>query len=179
MASDLLILQNVNLYAGNTDPTASNHLVIQELKVPNLEENYVDHVAGGAPIGVEVDTHVMRLEATFKMAGWNQNIFKVFGKNALQENIWSAYGLLRDKRTGAAKQATAIFQGRLGRIAPDNFRRTDLHGHEYSIRGIMHYQLTIQGEEWFYWDFYTNERRVFGVDMNTDINSILHITAAA
>jgi hypothetical protein len=49
MANDIITLEAANLFCGDHDPSAenSNHLTIQNLKLPGLEENNSDHTAGG------------------------------------------------------------------------------------------------------------------------------------
>ena len=49
--------------------------------------------------------------------------------------------------------------------------------HEYSIKSIVHYELYFGSEEIYYWDMFTNEFRVGGVDINFDTNRILRISA--
>ena len=54
MGTTIYTLESANLICGNTGnktaPGISTHLVLQELKLPALEENNVDHSPGGAPI---------------------------------------------------------------------------------------------------------------------------------
>ena len=52
-------------------------------------------------------------------------------------------------------------------------------GHNYSINGVMHYELHFGGKEMVYWDFWTNEWRTGGVDRNADTNQILRIPNVA
>ena len=72
-------MESANLICGDTRsgqecraPGISTHLVLQELKLPAMEENYVDHAPGGAPIAIEMPTHMNKLEATFNLAGWDR-----------------------------------------------------------------------------------------------------------
>ena len=54
MTATIYTLESVNMICGDTGqgsaPGVSTHLVLQELKLPGLEENYVDHAPGGAGI---------------------------------------------------------------------------------------------------------------------------------
>ena len=178
MANTIYVMEAANLFAGDHDPTASNHLTLAQLQLPALEENYADHVAGGAPIGIEVDTHINRLEAGFNLTGWQPHVMKLIGTSARERQVFTAYGVIRDRKTGAALEAMAILRGRLGRVAPTAFRRGDLQQHEYAIRGVVHYELYMDGEEIYNWDFFTNTRRIDGEDLNLDMNRILRIPAS-
>jgi phage tail tube protein FII len=99
-------------------------------------------------------------------------------EQALQR--FTAYGVIRDRRTGAALESKTIMGGRLGRVNPANWRRGDLQHHEYSIRGMTHYALFMAGEEIYSWDFFLNQRRIGGVDLTHRLlTAILRIPMAA
>lgn len=176
--NNVFVMESANLFAGDHDPSASNHLTLQELKLPGLEENYVDHAAGGAPFAIEVDTHLTRLEATFNLVGFNTQVMTLIGHSSRERQVFTAYGVVRDRRTGEAVEAKAVLQGRLGRVNPTNFRKGDLQGHEYSIRGIVHYELFFNNVEIYFWDFFISTRRIGGEDLNVDHNNILRIPAS-
>jgi P2 family phage contractile tail tube protein len=169
-------MESANLFCGDDDPTSSNHLVLQEIKLPGLEENYADHAPTGAPIAIEIDTHMIRLEATFNLAGWQTQVMTLIGESNKQRQKFTIYGLIRDRRTGEALESIALLEGRLGRVNPTNFRKGDLQSHEFSIRGITHYELTIEDEEIYAWDFFTSTRRIGGVDIDEDMRQILRIS---
>jgi hypothetical protein len=169
-------MESANLFCGDDDPSSSNHLVLQELKLPGLEENYVDHAPTGAPIAIEIDTHMTRLEATFNLAGWQTKVMTMIGESNKQRQKFTAYGLIRDRRTGEALESIAIMEGRLGRVNPTNFRKGDLQAHEYSIRGITHYELNMADEELYRWDFFTSTRTIGGVDLDEAMRQILRIS---
>jgi hypothetical protein len=69
-------------------------------------------------------------------------------------------------------------EGRLSRIAPDEFKRGDLMGNDYAINELTHYELYFDRKEKFYWDFFTNGFRVDGIDTNADENAILRIPSS-
>ncbi len=192
MGNSLFTMESVNLICGDTgdraQPGETTHLEIRELKLPALEENYMDHAAGGAPIAIEIDSHVNRLECTFVLAGWNPYVMTMMGRSLRELQHYTAYGVIRDRRTGFALKGMAVLWGRLGRVNPTNFRKGDLHGFEYSIRNITHYELllatgpTAQGtdgltamSEIYYWDFFEPAFRVDGIDIKAEENLILGI----
>jgi len=193
MANNLYTMEAANLVCGDTGagaaPGVSTHLSILELKLPGLEEAYVDVLPGGATIGIEVPMHINRLESTFNLAGWQPDVMTMIGRSERRLQVFTAYGLIRERRTGAALQAMAVLWGRLGRANPTNFRKGDLMAHEFSIRSITHYELYMQQNqtvgdtgpnprqlrEIYYWDFFTSERRIDGVDRNAEMVNILAI----
>jgi phage tail tube protein FII len=187
--SNVYTMESANLLCGDlgtsSAPGISTHLVLQELKLPGLEENFVDHTPAGAPIGIEVPTHMNKLECTFNLAGWTPKIMGFIGQNARNYQRFTAYGLIRDRRTSEALQATAVLEGRVGRVNPTAFRKGDLMAHEYSIRNITHYELYMQLQpdteplEIYFWDFFTSTRRIDGIDLNDDMIALLAIPANA
>jgi len=187
--NNVYTMESANLICGDlgtsSAPGISTHLILQELKLPGLEENFVDHTPAGAPIGIEVPTHMNKLEATFNLAGWEPDIMVFIGQNEEKYQRVTGYGLIRDRRSSEALQATAVLEGRIGRVNPTAFRKGDLMAHEYSIRSITHYELYMQLEpdsepmEIYFWDFFTSTRRIGGVDLNDDMIQLLAIPANA
>jgi phage tail tube protein FII len=183
------VMESANIICGDTRgssaPGISTHLVLQELKLPGLEENYVDHTPGGAPIAIEIPTHMNKLEATFNLAGWDPTLMTYIGQNDPYYQRFTAYGLIRDRRTSRALQATAIMEGRLGRVNPTAFSKGNLMSHEYSVKSIVHYELYMQitegaqPSEIYFWDFFTSVRRIGGKDLNEDMINLLRIPGNA
>jgi P2 family phage contractile tail tube protein len=169
------VMEKANIFAGDTDPSHSNHLTVSGLKLPGLEQNLVDHAPGGAPIAIDVPTHITRLESTFNLAGWQPYVMQLIGLTRRANMHFTAYGLIRDRRTSEAIQARCIMFGQLGRVNPTEFRHGDLQHHEYSIRGITHYELYFKDDEIYYWDFFTSTFRIGGEEQNADMNRTLSI----
>jgi Bacteriophage tail tube protein len=155
------------------------------LKLPGLEESLVDHTAGGAPVQIEIPMFQTRLEATFNLVGWNPGVMGMFASATRALQRFTAYGLVRDRRTGLALQGMAFFEARLSRVNPTAFRKTDLMQMEYALRSIVHYELYLQEtvgaqpSEIYFWDFFTSTRRVGTENLNAEHNQILAIPAVA
>jgi uncharacterized protein len=175
MSQSVFIMEAANIFCGDFDPSLSQHLTISELKLPNIEESFVDHQAGGSPFTIEIDTILMRLEATFVLAGWSPEVSTMIGSWEMAQNVFTAYGVIRNRRSGEAIEAKVILGGRLGRANPANWTRGALQHWEYAIRGITHYELYLDSSEMYFWDFFLNTCRMGGRDRNADINRILRI----
>lgn len=186
-------MESVNLVAGNhnageNQPGTSTYLTLRQLKLPNLEENYVEHVGGGAIAAVEFFTHMNRLEATFTLAGWQPRVMGLLARGNISREAqrYTAYGVIREQRTGAAMKAEATMWGRLGAVNPGAFRKGDLMEHDYTIKGITHYELRVeeiispdgsqrQMTQMFYWDYYENALVVDGVSVFQRENALMGI----
>jgi phage tail tube protein FII len=179
MANPVWTLEDANMFCGvgPTDNTASNHLVLTEVKLPGLDMQYVDHRAGGAPIAIEVSTVVARLECTFVCVGLQEQIMKLIGSWNNTMNWFWIYGVIRDQGNGQAAQAAAAIKGQLGRADPQNYRRGDLMHTNYAIRGIQHYEFNIAGANVYLWDFMSNTRIIGDVDQNRILNTFLNTAA--
>jgi uncharacterized protein len=182
-------MEAVNLICGDIggkgSPGISTHLVLQELKLPTMEEAYADHNPGGAPIAIEIPTHFNKLEATFNLAGWDPKLMAYIGQEDPLKQRFTAYGLIRNRRTSKAMQAIARMEGRLGRVNPTAFSRGNLMAHEYSIKGITQYSLKMalnpsgQLDEIYFWDFFSSVRRIGGKDLNKEMASLLRLPNSA
>lgn len=173
--SSIFIMEAANLFCSDADPTGSKHLTLAELKLPPLQEMYQDHHAGGSRVQIEVAVGIQKLEPTFKLNGWDPDLLTQFGLGSAALHNFTAYGVIRDKRTGIAVESKAVIRGRLGKVEGDAFQRGELQGHEYSINEVMHYELWFADKEKIYWDFFSTEWRIDGVAQNDDERRILRI----
>lgn len=171
-------LEAANIFCGTDDPTqaASNHLSLTELKLPTFEENFTDHLAGGAPVAMRIDTHINPLECTFNLLGFNAHVMGLMKSWMRSQRHFIAYGLVRDRLNGAVLKCEAEMWGRLSRVNPTAYRRNDVLHHEYQINGIDRYRLTVGDQQIFLWDFFTNQLVIGGIDKTKEWNDTLHIT---
>lgn len=186
MTTTVYTMESANLicgdWRGQTAPGISTHLVLQEMKLPTWEENYQDHTPGGAPVAIEVPSHFNKLEATFNLAGWDPEVMTFIGHNSAFYQRFTAYGLIRDRRSSSAHQAVCVMEGRLGRVNPTAFSKGNLMHHEYSIKSIVHYELWMQMKsgdaepsEIYWWDFFTSRHRVGQYELTDDMVRLLAI----
>jgi len=174
--STLYIVEAANLFCGDHDPANSKHLSIRELQLANLQEIYTDHHAGGARVQIEVGVGVQKLEPSFRTVGIDPQLMGQFGLGSKLKNIYTAYGEVRDRRTGQSLELKAIMEGRLGKIEGDAFQRGEVMSHGYSINEVTHYEIWLGNQEKLLWDFWTSTWRIDGVDQNATTNSILRIS---
>ena len=99
--------------------------------------------------------------------------------NAPYKKRFTAYGAIRDKRTGAQVEAKAVIEGRIASITVDGFSPGGDFGHEYAIKEVVAYSLSVGGNEVFAFDFFASIWRVGGVDQNAETNRILRIPGVA
>lgn len=179
MASNaLLALEAANIFVG-ADPTASNHMTIKSVKFPSLEKSYVDFMPGGGIVGIEVDTHINKLEVVFTLAGWSPQVMTQFGLWETAAQQFSIYGMLRNRLNGATQRIEAYIFGQLAKASADSFEKGTLNTVEYAIKGITHYELLVDKNQIYYWDMGTNEFIIGGVDILADQNAALNVSPGA
>jgi phage tail tube protein FII len=151
----LLTLEAANIFCGaGGDP---NHLRLTNVKLPGYEEVYIDHKPGGAPIGIEVDVLVNKLQCDFTLAGWTPKVDALIGSWQNGTNQFMIFGALRDRLTGDVLQAQATITGRLGKAGANEWQRGTVGSFAYSVRGIIKYKLVITNVGTMIdWDFFQN-----------------------
>jgi len=179
MPNPVWTMEEANLFcgAGASDSAHSNHLILTELKLPGLDQQYVDHRGSGSPVAIELSTIMGRLECTFMLVGFTPQVMELLRSWSATSQWFTAYGVIRDQVTGDLAQAAAAIKGQLARVDPQNWRRGDILHTAYSIRAIRHYELQIAGEQIYYWDFAENTFIVDNIDQNLQINSYLNVGA--
>jgi P2 family phage contractile tail tube protein len=177
MTDTILTLDKANMFAGRepSDVNQGLYLELTEFKLPAMNEQYVDHRAGGVPIGIEVDTMFAKMEATFQLIGWNLQVATLVNSWLAEQNVFWIYGLLRDRMTAEAMRVTAKLRGRLGLADPQNWNRGAAQHWNYAIKGIIAYQLSVENSLIYDWDFFSNRFVVGQFDRNADVNRILNV----
>lgn len=175
MANTVYVMEASNLFCGDHDPENSKHLTLDEITLPSLQAMYQDHHPGGSFVAMEFEVGIQKLTSSFKLKGWDPDLLKQFGLGTPLKRVYTAYGVVRDKRTGRAIEAKAIMEARLGQATPDGFTRGNLMGYAYSLNEITHYELFFDREEIFFWDAFTNVMRTGGQDQNAEVNNLLRI----
>lgn len=162
--SDILLLEAVSMFLGDADPEKSKHLKLTSLTLPNLEYQTVTHNPGGGAGQVIFGMGAINaIQPTFKMAGFDEEAYRLFGIGSGAVNAFTCYGVIRSKREGKPLQGKAIFRGAIGKVTADAFSRGSEFGHDHNLIDVTHYELSIGGKEWYYWDFWnTPKPRVFG-----------------
>ena len=176
-AAALETLEATNIFCGD-DPSASKHLVINNLKFPTMEEAMVDFVGGGAAMACDITTHFNKLEVLFSFAGWDEDTMGLVGMWAQAQRQFTLYGGLRNRLTGAVRQIKGVVFGKLTRAAPAEFTRATLNMMEYAVRAITRYDLRIDNNPIYYYDMASNSLIIQGTDILADINGALAIPAS-
>lgn len=176
MAEKLLLLEQANIFLGDANPEDSNHIKLASVALPTLERVTASHLGGGAVSEVNWSMNAFRaLEPSFKLAGFSESSYRLLGIGTAEAQRFTIYGGLRNKETGKILQAKAIVRGIIGRLAADAFERASAFGHDHGITEVTRYELHVDGEEWFYMDYFTSVVRQFGNDQTQGMRVALGI----
>ncbi len=178
--SDLYVSEAFNLFVGDAGPDNTKHLIIKNLKLPEMEELTAQHHAGGSWGALDIGGLGMKeLMCSFKLTGWDPQTIEQFGINGRVKYPYTAYANVRSKATGAATMVMAKMWGRITKMARPEMKRGDLLEVDHEIKEITHYEEYFGSQEMFYWDWQTSLWRVQGKVQNQDEITNLSIPAAS
>ncbi len=176
----LFIQEAVNLFVGDDGPDNSKHLTLTTVKLPTLEEKSQSHFAGGAIGEVNIGgLGLSALEITFGIKGYDPQMMSQFGLGVRRNLNYTIYGAIRDIKGNAPIELKVVAQGRMARLEGDDLQRGELVGHSHTVQEILHYAMWWNGQEKYYYDFWTSDWRVDGVSQNADVRNILRIPGAS
>jgi phage tail tube protein FII len=160
-----------NLFAGDDDPANSQHLTIQEVKIPALQEKTSDHTPGGGVMGIQIGMRILEpLELTFKLKGINPTVMNRFGVSSPVRRKYTVLGNVRDLQTGRDIPLKVVAEARMIKVELDAFSRDNGMSTDYQLAEVMHYELWLDGVEKYYFSFFEGPSgaRVDGVAMFGD-----------
>ena len=94
------------------------------------------------------------LSLTFKLRGLNPDVMNRFGINSPNRHNYTMRGNVLDLRTGDALPLVAVTKGRMIKLESDEWKREDGISHDYEIAEIVFYQLLVNNQEKFYFDWF-------------------------
>ena len=172
--SDLIVNHAFNLFVGDAGPDNTKHLIIKNLKLPDMEELTQAHHSGGSWGGIEVGGLGMKeLMCQFKLTGWDVQTMSQFGINNRVMYPFTAYGNAMSKATGRNIPIKTVMKGRLVSIKRPEMKRGELLEVDHEIKEILHYEEYHDNQEKYWWDWQSTVWRVDGVVQNQDeINNL-------
>ena len=172
--SDLYPIESFNLFVGDAGPDNTKHLIIKNLKLPEMEELTQQHHSGGSWGAIDIGGLGMKeLMSSFKLTGWDVQTLSQFGINNRVKFPFTMYGNARSKATGRAVPIKALMWGRLTSIKMPELKRGDLMEVDHEIKEMLHYELFVDQKQKYFWDWQTTVWMVDGVVQNQDeINNL-------
>lgn len=153
--SGLYIMDMATIMVGDADPDTLNHLVLQSVQLPVLQEKTSDHMPGGSVMGVNIGMNALEaLSLTFKMKGLNPDTSRKLGIGQARRLNYTMRGNVRDVREDRNFAAKCVVNGRMCKVNMSEFSRDSGIDEDYEVMEIMRYELFLDGAEKFYFDFF-------------------------
>lgn len=151
----LYIMDMATIMVGDDQPDNLNHLTLQSVQLPTLEEVTSDHTPGGSIMGLNIGMSMLNaLELTFGMKGLNPDTSRKLGVGQPRRLNYTIRGNIRDVREDRNFAGKAVVKGRMATITPSEFARESGVDESFIIKEIVGYELYLDGVERFYFDFF-------------------------
>jgi len=166
---ELLMLTAVDVRRA-TQPDTSRAVTIEKLTIPPIKFVTAGHNPGGGVMEVNfTQPRIEALEPAFSVKGVDREIFTGLG----EIDRWTFAGAYRDKKTGKDIPGRAIIEGAITEWEPDESDPNEFQGCSHAFNEVTHFELSINGEELWYIDFWERIIRRDGIDLFGGVRSAL------
>lgn len=180
MANDIFVWEAANIFLGDDDPGATNHLTLLSVQLPVFAQTMISYSPGGAVVAMQFPTTMlMEQNISFKLAGSDPDRLTKIGLGTSARQNFTVYGSVRAKRDNKLIQFRAVAHGVITSIGRSEFSRgsgTDL---DFQISSIDRYKEYHDNREIYVLDFWESEFRVNGVSQTAEQNRALAIPGVA
>lgn len=165
----LLILNAVDVRRA-TQTGTSRANTINTMTIPPLRWASAGHNPGGGVMGVNyLQKRIEALEPAFAVMGLDRDIFRSMGV----KDGWTFAASYRDTKTGRSISARGIFEGAIQAWEPDESDPVEFKGCNHIFAEVTHFEFTLGGEEWVYFDFDERVARLMGNDLFAETRQAL------
>lgn len=176
MAATITIWTAANLFIGDDGPDNSKHLSLQNIKLPDWKEKSQEHHPGGGIAAINIGGLGFEApELSFKLVGTDAQAKAAFGLGSRVGMPYTIYGELVDKRTARKIERKVVVFGRMTEVSEDEFERGKVTMQDHKITEITHFELYEDKKEVYFFDLWTSQWRVNGIDENAETRGILRI----
>lgn len=162
--SSLYLLTNVDVRRA-TETGTSRAITIASLTMPGLVFATAEHNPGGGVMGANFAMpRVEAPEPAFSAKGIDTEIFTGMGETA-RWTFAGGYIKRGPGGGGAVVPARAIIEGAITSWEPDESDPAEFQGCTHTFAEVTHYELTLDGKELFYVDFWERVLRTGGKDL--------------
>jgi len=148
----------------------SRATTISKLTIPPIKFMTAGHNPGGSVMATDFSLpRIEALEPKFMVKGLDTDIFGGLG----ERDRWVFAGAYKDKRTGLDVPGRAVIEGAITQWEPDESDPADFQGCNHSLTEVTHFELTLDGKELFYIDFWERILRRDGEDLFAGVRGAL------
>ncbi|KAB0269072.1 phage major tail tube protein [Microvirga brassicacearum] len=140
-----------NLFCDDLDPSNSQFLALEEVRIPALQEKTHEHTGGGAAMTMRMGMAVFEaLELTFKLRGINPDVMNKIMTPGRSRKKYTILGNVRDIEAATEFSAKVVIEGRLTKVDMGTFSRDSGISTDYQVDEITHYELWLNNQEKYY-----------------------------
>jgi len=151
----MFLMQAASLLAGDEDPSKTHTLDISSVKMPMLQENSTDHKPGGGAMGIKIGMGQFEaLTVSFKIKGLAPDLMTQIGVNAPRRRKYTMRGSILDLRQNVELPGLCVVEGRMLKADMSEFSQDAGVDTDYEIHEITHYELHINEQEIYYFNFW-------------------------
>ncbi|MCZ8098839.1 MAG: phage major tail tube protein [Burkholderiales bacterium] len=152
----ILEMDAANLFCDDLDPTQSQFLTLEEVKIPSLMEKTREHTGGGAIMTMRMGMGIFEpIELTFKLRGYNPEVMNKIMNPTRSRRKFTITGNVRDLEAGRQFPVKIVIEGRMTKVDMGSFQRDGGISTDYQIDEVCHYELYLDGAEKYYLDVWT------------------------
>lgn len=133
------IMRNCNLYANRVSLLGQ----VSEITLPVPAEKLEELRNSGMVMPIDIPMGYEKIEAGFKMPGFDPQVIELFGLAVGQEREFMATGALAHE-DGTVVNATSYLRGRLIKGDPGSWKVGDMSENDYGVT-VRYYKLEVEG----------------------------------
>lgn len=153
--SGLFIMDMATIQVGDLNPDDLNHLRLESVKLPTLQEKTQDHTPGGAVMGLQIGmTMLEALNLTFRMKGLNPETSRRLGIGQGRRLNYTLRGNVRDVREDRNFACRVRVNGRMIKVDQSEFARESGINEDFEITEVVLYEVHFDNQEKFFFDFF-------------------------
>lgn len=153
--AEITELEACNLYCEDEDPSKSQFLVLEEIKLPSFQEKTKEHMGGGTIGAIKIGMRSFEApELTFKLRGFNIDVLDKFMTAPTGRRKYTMLGNVRELQSSREYQAKIVVEGRMTKVDMGSFQRDAGISTDYGIDEVVHYEFHLDGQERYYWNVF-------------------------
>lgn len=159
MAQPFLILQDVDVRRAEVADTGRAN-TISKMIIPPIRFKTSTRSAGGGVVDVDYSQDRLQpIEPGLTVFGFDADLMPGV------KDRWTFAAAMRDRKTGKSVAVRCAIEGIIVDWSPDEADPSQFNGCNHQIKEVTHFDLSIDGKEWWYVDEDERTVRRMGIDL--------------
>ncbi len=159
MAKDFLVLHSVDVRRAEVSGSG-RATIISKMVIPSIKFKTTTRSAGGGVMDIDyMQPRLQPIECGLMVHGIDTDLMPGM------RDRWTFAGALRNVKTGASVALRCEIEGAIVEWSPDEADPAQFNGCNHSIKEVIHFELSLDGQEIWYVDELEGEIRSKGVSL--------------